>query len=417
MKTLFTVVVGLLVFLSSSVQAAAERHAFVIGNSNYDNAPLKNPVNDATDMAAELTKLGYTLHRGEALLDLDLATFENELREFAFSLPKNAISLVYYAGHGISTNTDNYLIPIDAKLRYEEQLKTRAVSLRDTVALLNDRNREGLNVVLLDACRDSPLEKQFGRSLNQGLNRIGDLARGSFIGYSADEGQIAIDGRGRNGMYTGELLSALRESPGMPIQLLHNRVAKRVFEKTENTQYPQFPVSEQKFIGEYCIGPCADEQQGSFSLNVTPADAKVCFYQNDWKCGSNVKLPLGVEYPVYATAAGFDPFEGRARLESDGQVLQIEFGDPTSLKTSTIDRTATSTQAITQTKQQPVKTRIEAAEVSEASTSEASKIPTVAYVVAGALLVGALLASSGGSSGGGTTDGPGEFTINIPPLP
>ena len=68
-------------------------------------------------MAWQLANLGYTLHTGKALLDLNLASFENELREFAYSLPKNAVSIVYFAGHGVATNQDNFLIPIDAEIR------------------------------------------------------------------------------------------------------------------------------------------------------------------------------------------------------------------------------------------------------------------------------------------------------------
>lgn len=262
MKGILITLVSTVLLLGTSICLAADRHAIVIGNSDYKTAPLKNPRNDALDMAEELSNLGYKIHRGKALLDLNLGEFENEMYEFALSLPKNAIAVVYYAGHGIATNADNYLIPRDANLLYEEQLKTRAVSLRDTVALLNERNRDGLNVFFLDACRDSPLDSQYGRSMNRGLSRIGDLAKGSFIGYAADKGQIAIDGQGRNGVYTGELLRALRNEPSMPIQLLHNRVAQRVYEKTSGTSNPQLPVSEQKFIGEYCVGNCDNEILG-----------------------------------------------------------------------------------------------------------------------------------------------------------
>lgn len=261
-KGVFWVLFVLGLFLTTNVALAVDRYAIVIGNSDYESAPLNNPRNDALDMADELVKLGYQLHRGKALLDLELGEFENELREFAFNLPRSAVAVVYFAGHGVATDADNYLIPKGANLVYQEQLKTRAVSLRDTVALLSERNRDGLNVFFLDACRDSPLDKQYVRGGQNGLNRIGDLAKGSFIGYAADKGQVAIDGLGRNGVYTGELLTALRNEPGMPIQLLHNRVAQRVYEKTSGTQYPQLPVSEQKFIGEYCIGACENELLG-----------------------------------------------------------------------------------------------------------------------------------------------------------
>jgi len=410
-KKTFSMFACLFFLMSGAAKAQIERHALVIGNSDYESAPLVNPRNDATDIAAELSRLGYKLHRGKALLNLDLATFENELREFAFNLPKSAVAVVYYAGHGVATKVDNYLIPLGSRLVYEEQLKTRAVSLRDTVALLGDRNRDGLNVVLLDACRNSPLEKQYGRNLSQGLNRIGNLARGSFIGYAADEGQIATDGDGRNGVYTAELLTALRDFPGMPIQLLHNRVAQRVFEKTENTEYPQLPVSEQKFIGEYCIGPCQNELVGSFAVEITPPETSVCFYSDNWLCGVNAKLPLGREYPVYATAEGYPTFEGRARLDADGQVLKLNLGSDNPLQ---VMDAATTVQPADEKEPVLVQAPVDASD----KPVEAKAVPKIAYIAIGALILGALAASSGGGSGGGGGDtDPNTFTLNVPELP
>lgn len=410
MKKTFSIFACLLFLVAGVANAQIERHALVIGNSDYASTPLVNPSNDATDVAAELSRLGYQLHRGKALLNLDLATFENELREFAFSLPNSAVAVVYYAGHGVATEVDNYLIPLGSRLVYQEQLKTRAVSLRDTVALLGDRNSDGLNVVLLDACRNSPLEKQFGRNLSQGLNRIGNLARGSFIGYAADEGQIAADGKGRNGAYTGELLTALRDFPGMPIQLLHNRVAQRVFEKTENTEYPQLPVSEQKFIGDYCIGPCQSELVGSFAVELTPPETSVCFYAENWLCGVNAKLPLGREYPVYATAEGYPTFEGRARLDEDGQVLKLNLGSENPLQ-------VTAPAKITQPVEQKELLLAQSPTTASDDPVKAKAVPKIAYIAIGALIIGALAASGGGGGGGGVDADPNTFTLNVPELP
>ena len=409
MKKLLSLAGLLLGLLSSTIHAAVERHALVIGNSDYATAALKNPRNDATDMAAVFSELGYQIHRGKALFDLELAEFEFELSEFADQLPDNAIAVLYYAGHGVATESDNYLVPVAAELRYQEQLRTRAVSLRDTVALLSERNPDGLNVLLLDACRDSPLEKQFGRSLRKGLNRIGNLARGSFIGYAADHGQVAIDGDGRNGVYTGELLSAIREFPDLPIQLLHNRVAQRVYEKTESTDYPQLPVSEQKFIGEYCIGPCRSENEGSFALQLSPEDASVCFYNNNWLCGNNIKLPLGREYPVYATADGYSPFQGNARLDKDNQLLSLTFGENTTLSVAETVSIETSNADI---RTSPIATTNSSVSNNAPVFEPKRKLSNAAYVAIGIAVLGALIAGS--SSGGESAD---TFTLNVPDLP
>lgn len=240
--------------MSGSVDAS-QRFALVIGNSDYTNGTLLNPRNDAMDMAEQLRSMGYEIYGGGASLDLDRIGIERTIRAFARSLPENANALFYFAGHGISTPNDNYLIPVNHNLEFTEQLPDRAVSLKSTVELFKNSNPEGINVVLLDACRDSPLESNY-RSNRQGLQKLNDIPRGVFIGYAADSGQVAEDGDGRNGTYTKELLKIMKEKPSVIIEVAHKEVASRVFEKTEGKQ---FPVSENKVYGDWCFGTCGDE--------------------------------------------------------------------------------------------------------------------------------------------------------------
>jgi len=226
-----------------------ERHALIIGNSQYKgDMALENPVNDATDMAAELQNLGYKVFEGTAQLAL-----EKKLRNFATQLPTNAVALVYYAGHGAADDRDSFLIPIGANLEYEAQLPDRAVSLSSIARLLKNRSGDqGLNIILLDACRDNPLKT---RGFNRGLKQIGSFPLGTFIGYAASEGQVAADGRGRsNGVYTGELLNALRTSANLPIESVHKAVAESVYRKTDQKQ---LPAADHQFIGEYCFAVCS----------------------------------------------------------------------------------------------------------------------------------------------------------------
>jgi len=233
--------------------AQLERHALIIGNSQYSgDMALENPVNDATDMAAELQNLGYKVFEGGAQLDLDRLSLEKKLHTFATQLPANAVALVYYAGHGAADDRDSYLIPIGANLEYEAQLPDRAVSLSSIARLLKNRSGDqGLNIILLDACRDNPLKT---RGFNRGLKQIGSFPLGTFIGYAASEGQVAADGRGKpNGIYTGELLNALRTSAGVPIESVHKAVAERVYRKTNEKQ---LPAADHQFIGEYCFAVC-----------------------------------------------------------------------------------------------------------------------------------------------------------------
>jgi len=216
-----------LMLMQSIVSQAVERHAFIVGNSKYEGAnALVNPANDAEDMAAVLAELGYRIHGGGAHQDLTRTQFEQRFIEFTRRLPSESVALVYYAGHGMAGNNDNYLIPIGANLKFQDQLPDRANGLSSLVRHLARNNRDGLNIFLLDACRDSVLKN---RGLTGGLKSLGQAPQGTFIGYAADEGQVAADGQGRrNGVYTGELIKALRVAAGEPIELVHKNIAERV---------------------------------------------------------------------------------------------------------------------------------------------------------------------------------------------
>ena len=273
--TLQFIVASSLLFFTSllmpGVADASQRYALVIGNISYDSQLLLNPRNDAIDMAKQLQTMGYEIFGGGPALDLDRISIERTIRSFARSLPRNANALFYFAGHGVSTSDDNYLIPVQHKLEFLEQLPDRAVSLKSTVELFKNSNPEGINVVLLDACRDSPLESNY-RSNSKGLQKLNDIPRGVFIGYAADSGQVAEDGAGRNGTYTGELLKVMQDHPSVIIEVAHKKVASSVFEKTGGKQ---FPVSENKVYGDWCFGFCGEESivssNSNFNTQAEPA--------------------------------------------------------------------------------------------------------------------------------------------------
>lgn len=255
MKNYVRLLCAMMLLLCPFTLQAVERHAFVVGNSNYGgDMSLINPVNDASDMAAELKNLGYQIYSGSPLFDLGRAEFEQQLSTFALQLPPDSVALVYYAGHGIGTRFDNYLLPVGASVVHEEFLPDRATSLRSIVNLLNVSNEGGFNIILLDACRDNPLGSS--RGLSRGLKTFGTVPRGTFIGYAAAEGQAADDGQGRrNGVYTGELIKALKTQPDQPIEIVHKGVSQRVLQITKDKQ---FPVSDQRFVGEYCFAVCGE---------------------------------------------------------------------------------------------------------------------------------------------------------------
>ena len=122
MKSIF-LLFFLLLFFNGTLQAAPEkRSALVIGNSFYETGPLKNPANDATDIASALKRLGFSVILRK---NVNLQTMEETIREFGDRLKRGGVGLFYYAGHGIQIAGKNYLIPIDAEIKKETDVNTR----------------------------------------------------------------------------------------------------------------------------------------------------------------------------------------------------------------------------------------------------------------------------------------------------
>ncbi|MDF1548761.1 MAG: caspase family protein [Bacteroidales bacterium] len=210
-----------------------KRYALVIGNSDYISAPLKNPVNDAKDVAAELKNLGF-----DVMVYTDVK--QNEMKEYirSFGNKLNAnkgVGLFFYAGHGMQVNGENYLIPVNAKIEKEQDVELESVNLKRLMGEMEYAQNE-LNIVILDACRNNPFARSFRSGGNQGL--ASTLApTGTFIAYATAPGNVASDGSGKNGLYTEQLLQALKK-PGLRIEDVFKEVRKNVYEKSQKKQVP-----------------------------------------------------------------------------------------------------------------------------------------------------------------------------------
>jgi uncharacterized caspase-like protein len=221
--------------------AAEKRAALVVGNSAYVHAnPLPNPVNDASDMAKALTEVGFEVILG---LDLKKPAFDAKVRDFARALEKADVAVFFYAGHGLQAAGRNYLVPVDASLQVERDLDFEAVSV-DFVLKQMELEREGkTNVVFLDACRDNPLARNLARSMGtrsaaigQGLAQV-QTGVGTFIAYSTQPGNVALDGQGRNSPFTAALAKGVRE-PGRNLTSVMIDVRKDVLAVTGGKQVP-----------------------------------------------------------------------------------------------------------------------------------------------------------------------------------
>ncbi len=223
----------LLLLLPISLHAEA-RHALVIGNGNYEElGVLKNPANDATDMAGALSNLGFEV---QTLIDADVVSMEEAIVRFGQKLSDSvdSVGFFFYAGHGVQHNGSNYLIPAGAKIASEVFLRTRSISAQavlDTMQAAGNR----LNIVVLDACRDNPFG--WARSGQRGLSVVSSQPPGSIIAYATSAGSVAGDGDGRNGIFTEELLHILA-MPGLDVSEMFRLTGQAVQERTAGKQIP-----------------------------------------------------------------------------------------------------------------------------------------------------------------------------------
>jgi len=219
-------------FFGPGILAQENRLALVVGNAAYKSSPLRNPVNDAFDIARTLRTLGFEVIHEE---NATQRTMENAISRFGRQLRKQGgVGLFYFAGHGIQVNGRNYLIPIDAKIETESDVRFEAVDAGRVLGKMEDAGND-LNIVILDACRDNPFARSF-RTSSKGLARM-DAPKGSLIAYATAPGSVAADGEGRNGIYTKYLLKHMA-TLGSKVEEVLKRVRVDVINETNEKQIP-----------------------------------------------------------------------------------------------------------------------------------------------------------------------------------
>jgi len=223
-------VIVLLTIAPMPVLGTSSKHALIIGNSAYKDVPLKNPVNDANDMASTLEQLGFAVLKKT---NVDQQTIEQAFREFEQQLQTNDIALFYFSGHGIQIDGINYLLPIGADIHSADEIKYKAVNANMVLDKLQNAGTQ-LNIIMLDACRNNPF-KQF-RSLERGL-AIMSASTGTIISYATAPGSVAYDGDERNSPYTKYLLKTM-QIPGLEVEKVFKQVRVAVMTATQNKQVP-----------------------------------------------------------------------------------------------------------------------------------------------------------------------------------
>ena len=216
------------------------RVALVLGNGAYESVPkLVNPANDAKAIAVSLQGLGFTVVEG---YDLGLTPMLDRIHAFGQAADGAAVALVFYAGHGLQVAGRNYLLPVDAKLQKETDLRREAVEVEEILGEV--RQAKKLRVVILDACRDNPFMAQMVRSLGtrsalvgRGFARIEDVEADTLIAFATKADAVAEDGSDGHSPYTTALLQHL-STPGLTVERFFGKVRDSVVEKTQGRQQP-----------------------------------------------------------------------------------------------------------------------------------------------------------------------------------
>ena len=197
----------------SNPARADKRVALVIGNGAYVNEPhLPNPSHDAEDVSGALKRSGFEVISG---VDLTQAAMEDATIRFARASRNADVAVFYYSGHAMQFNGVNYLMPVDAKLEDEADLKRMT---RVDEILYDLQQAKNLRILVLDSCRDNPLAESLKRSI--GVTRSASVQRGLFkmeapigtiISFSTQAGSTARDGDGRNSPFTSAFLKHIEE--------------------------------------------------------------------------------------------------------------------------------------------------------------------------------------------------------------
>ena len=301
--------------------SSERRIALVIGNSNYASSPLKNPANDARDMAKTLEELGFdVIHRENA----GKKAIKEGIRDFEKKLRGGGVGLFYFAGHGMQVGGKNYLIPTDAQIETEADVEDAAVEANWILGKMEDAGNE-INIVILDACRNNPVARSF-RSASAGLAEM-KAPKGAVIAYATSPGDVAADGNGKNGTYTKYLLKYLRE-PGLEIGQFFKKVGKDVAAETGEKQMPWM---HSKFYGDFYFladsGSIATEKPQipaepakpkQATLNITADVSGAEVWVNGNKQGvlpRNFTISESGKYEVEVAAPGYKKYRTSKNIE------------------------------------------------------------------------------------------------------
>lgn len=237
-------------------QAQPLRTALVIGNESYTVAPLKNPVNDARSVSTVLKSLGFQV---VLLENASQAQMQAASREWLLASKDAQVRFLYFAGHGVQIKGRNYLLPVEIRTLYPPDAipnnATDLSTLIDRLSLFED----GVNLVVLDACRKIPGIRGQAPSL-AGLAAM-PSPKGTLVAYSTSPGAVAQDGQETNNSVYTRNLTQLMRTPGLPVEDLFKLVRIAVVQETKRAQ---IPWESSSLMGEFCFKQAANNACGNY---------------------------------------------------------------------------------------------------------------------------------------------------------
>jgi len=226
--TLWSTRLVVLAVLSVSIAQAQNepRVALVIGNGAYRYAALQYPPREAEEMAVTLKECGFRVIKR---INCGHQEMERAIRIFGQGIQQGGVGLFYYGGHGVQVKGRNYLIPVDADIQGEDEVKFKAVDAERVLGKMETAGNR-VNIVILDACRNNPFGSRF-KSKTRGLRKM-DAPKGTLLAYSTAPGDIAVDGA-----YTPALIKHMK-TPGLSILQVFMSVRDDVMKATGDSQVP-----------------------------------------------------------------------------------------------------------------------------------------------------------------------------------
>jgi uncharacterized caspase-like protein len=265
-----SIVLSLICMLFTAHSALADKRvAFVVGNGAYKNvAQLPNPPIDAKAMAGVLRNVGFEVVEG---VNLTRDKMTEKLLDFGKRAQGADVAVFYYAGHGIAISGTNYLLPIDADIKSEMDVKLGA-AINIDLTLDQTMGDAKVKLVFLDACRDNPFAAKIKStatrsvSVGQGLAEM-KSGEGTLIAFATGPGQTALDGQeGTNSPFTRALIAHITE-PGIEIQQAMTEVRAQV---NEETNKGQLPWGHTNLIGSVYLNPAAPPKEAPPAAAAAP---------------------------------------------------------------------------------------------------------------------------------------------------